>query len=214
MNQMKKSAPQTAKGKMRASNAQRDANGRFLKAGQEDYRQNELFVVQPEHQPEHQPGYQPESSLYITTTTHELDAEKKRKPFERFVLSAMEDTFWKELVAMRSGLPLFEKETEIVDIFIRHVVIMGNENSVISIRDAKNYFANFTRKGTATNRAILEELLQAEAERQEKQKPNRYEDFDPVTGQRSYCGIPIPPDAPPRPDENMVWNTGSYGWER
>jgi hypothetical protein len=133
MNQMKKSAPQTAKGKMRASKAQRDANGRFLKAGQEDYRQNELFVVQPEHQP----GYQPESSLYITTTTHELDAEKKRKPFEQFVLSAMEDTFQKELIG---------------------------------------------------------------------QKPNRYEDFDPVTGQRSYCGIPIPPDAPPRADENMVWN--------
>jgi hypothetical protein len=243
---IKKSAPQTAKGKMRASKAQRDAKGKFMKAGQPDSWQEELFAVQPDIQPDIQPGTQPEgaknirsgqnpagiqpnvqpesspassrmSSLYVTAAiTPENDAEKKRRPFERFILSARKDTIWKELVAMKTGLPLLEKEkeTEIVNIFIRHAIIMGRENNITSTQEAKYYFANFTRKYTVTHRAILEELQQAEVARRERQTPNPYEDFDPITGQRSYCGIPIPQDAPPRPNENMVWNKESDMWEQ
>jgi hypothetical protein len=247
MNQMKKSAPQTAKGKIRASKAQRDEKGRFMKAVQPDVQPNIQPDVQPNIKPDVQPGIQPESpeniqpgqnpagiqpnvqpesspassrmsSLYITTTGQEnntaADDEKKRRPFERFILSAMEDSLWKELIAMKTGLPLCKREKEIVAIFTRHVIIMGKEQNIISTQEAKNYFANFTRQGTATHRAILAELGQAEAARWNKQAPNRYEDLDPVTGKRSYCGIPIPHDAPPRPNENMVWNKENYMWER
>ena len=29
----------------------------------------------------------------------------------------------------------------------------------------------------------------------------KYEDCDPTTGERSCCGVPIPADAPPRPND-------------
>jgi hypothetical protein len=104
---MKIDAIQSAKGKIWAAKAQRDAKGRFVKAG----RLKGLFAVQPEVQPNIQPGTQPEcaknirsgqnpaeiqpkpsrmsspassrkSSLYVTAAiTQENDAEKKRKLF-------------------------------------------------------------------------------------------------------------------------------------
>ena len=32
---------------------------------------------------------------------------------------------------------------------------------------------------------------------------------NPATGERSYCGVPIPHDAPPRPNSQAVWNVAS-----
>jgi hypothetical protein len=42
---------------------------------------------------------------------------------------------------------------------------------------------------TLTHRAIPAEPIQAETARRNEQTPNRYEDLDPITGQRLYCGI-------------------------
>ncbi|MDR0657779.1 MAG: hypothetical protein LBG18_02385 [Mediterranea sp.] len=125
----------------------------------------------------------------------------------------MEDVYWKELICMRTGLPLNGKGAEIAAIFIRYVIVMGNENHILSERDAKNDFANFTRKGTATHKAILAELEQEETA-QKAHNPYRYEHVDPRTGERSYCGISIPRDAPPRTDEQAVWNETDRRWER
>ena len=40
----------------------------------------------------------------------------------------------------------------------------------------------------------------------------KYEDRDPSTGKRSYCGIPIPHDAPPKPNNQAVWNGEAGNW--
>ena len=40
----------------------------------------------------------------------------------------------------------------------------------------------------------------------------RYEDRNPETGQRSYCGVPIPDDAPPRPNNQAVWLPDKKVW--
>ena len=38
----------------------------------------------------------------------------------------------------------------------------------------------------------------------------KHEDVDPATGQRSYCGVPILSDAPPRPNVQAVWCEGKW----
>ena len=122
--------------------------------------------------------------------------------WERYVDELQDDEQWKELVAMRSGLKekfatLFPR---IVEAFKRHVRSIGNEGQILSPGDAKHYFWFFMNPGSPTYKNLILEL----------QKPMdrgkyKHEDYDPATGQRSYCGIPIPADAPPRPNAQAVW---------
>lgn len=146
----------------------------------------------------------------------------KERPFEKFIREAMEDEYWLELITMRTGLPLKNKRQEIVEIFKRHVILMGKETEIHSVKEAKNYFANYTRKGTTTHKELTGELRQRAAApkapsrggaatcRSEVTMRIEYEDINPTTGERTYCGIRIPPEAPPRPNENAVWNKDKW----
>ena len=83
--------------------------------------------------------------------------------------------------------------------------LLGNEGRILSPSDAKHYFCFFLEPGSVTFKRLVAEL----------QKPidkgkYKHEDRDPVTGQRSYCGVPIPADAPPRPNEQAVWCDGKW----
>ena len=127
--------------------------------------------------------------------------------WERYVNELQDDEQWKELVAMRSGLKekfatLFPR---IVEAFKRHVRSIGNERKILSHSDAKHYFWFFMNPSTPTYKNLILEL----------QKPidkgeYKYEDRDPTTGERSYCGVPIPADAPPRPNSQAVWCNGKW----
>ena len=108
---------------------------------------------------------------------------------------------------MRSGLGLMfvNRFPEVLKHFKQHVQAVGNEKDIQSPSDAKRYFCFFNTPGSATFRKLVEEL----------QKPvdkgkYKHEDVDPATGQRSYCGVPIPSDAPPRPNEQAVWCEGKW----
>ena len=127
--------------------------------------------------------------------------------WERYVNELQDDEQWKELVAMRSGLKekfatLFPR---IVEAFKRHVRSIGNERQILSHSDAKHYFWFFMNPSSPTYKNLILEL----------QKPidkgeYKYEDRDPTTGERSYCGVPIPADAPPRPNDQAVWCNGKW----
>ena len=127
--------------------------------------------------------------------------------WERYVNELQDDEQWKELVAMRSGLKekfstLFPR---IVEAFKRHVRSIGNEGQILSPGDAKHYFWFFMNPSSPTYKNLILEL----------QKPMdrgkyKYEDYDSATGQRSYCGVPIPADAPPRPNNQAVWCEGEW----
>ena len=129
--------------------------------------------------------------------------------WERYVNELQEDEQWKELVAMRSGLKekfsvLFPR---IVEAFKRHVRSIGNEGQILSPGDAKHYFWFFMSPSSPTYKNLILEL----------QKPldrgkYKHEDYDPTTGQRSYCGVPIPADAPPRPNGQAVWSEDRRKW--
>jgi uncharacterized protein YdaU (DUF1376 family) len=127
--------------------------------------------------------------------------------WERYVDELQQEEQWKELMAMRTGLKqqFYTLYPRIVENFKQHVRLLGNEGRILSPSDAKHYFCFFLEPGSVTFKRLVAEL----------QKPvdkgkYKFEDRDPVTGQRSYCGVPIPADAPPRPNEQAVWNGGKW----
>ncbi|MBO5742507.1 MAG: hypothetical protein J6R54_11120, partial [Bacteroidaceae bacterium] len=127
--------------------------------------------------------------------------------WERYVDELQQEEQWKELMAMRTGLmqQFYTLYPRIVENFKQHVRLLGNEGRILSPSDAKHYFCFFLEPGSVTFKRLVAEL----------QKPidkgkYKHEDRDPVTGQRSYCGVPIPADAPPRPNEQAVWCDGKW----
>ena len=127
--------------------------------------------------------------------------------WERYVDELRHEQSWIEIMAMRSGLGVIfvNRFPEVLRHFKRHIQAVGNEKDIQSSSDAKRYFNNFNTPGSTTFQKLVDEL----------QKPvdkgkYKYEDRDPVTGQRSYCGVPIPADAPPRPNNQAVWCDGKW----
>ena len=112
-------------------------------------------------------------------------------------------------MAMQSGLkkqflPLFPR---IVECFKQHVRSIGKESHIQSLNDAKHYFCFFLKPGSHTYQRLLLQLKQ-----QEEDNAYRFEQRNPDTGERSYCGIPIPHDAPPRPNDQAVWSEETENW--
>ena len=127
--------------------------------------------------------------------------------WERHVDELANEQQWIEIMAMRSGLgkAFVQRFDEVLQHFKRHIQAVGNEKDIQSPGDAKRYFCFFNTPGSVTFRKLVDEL----------QKPvdrgkYKHEDRDPTTGQRSYCGVPIPDDAPPRPNSQAVWCDGKW----
>ena len=127
--------------------------------------------------------------------------------WERYVDELQQEEQWKELMAMRTGLKqqFYTLYPRIAENFKQHVRLLGNEGRILSPSDAKHYFCFFLEPGSVTFKRLVAEL----------QKPvdkgkYKFEDRNPVTGKRSYCGVSIPADAPPRPNEQAVWNGGKW----
>ena len=133
--------------------------------------------------------------------------------WERYIDEAFADTAWLEVVAMHSGMgtTFVARLEEIRAFFKRHVRTYGKEPTICSVADAKSYFGNFIRQGTPTLQALRTELDKRE-KKKKKEDLYCYEERDPQTGQRTYCGQVIPPDAPPRPSENAVWSDELREW--
>ena len=137
----------------------------------------------------------------------EAKTVKYTPAWEQYVDSLQQDEQWKELMAMRTGLKqqFFSLFPRIVESFKRHVRMLGNEGQILSPGEAKRYFCFYLDPGSVTFKRLWEEL----------HKPidrgkYKHEDYDAATGQRSYCGVPIPADAPPRPNAQAVWNDGKW----
>ena len=157
-------------------------------------------------------GKEDTSSPISSSSTAEAAEEKVLSSsfvptWERYIDELKDDEQWMELVAMRSGLKqqFYTLFPRIVESFKRHVRAIGNEGHIVSSGDAKHYFWFFMNPSSPTYKNLILEL----------QKPvdkgkYKYEDRDPATGQRSYCGVPIPADAPPSPNSQAVWCDGKW----
>ena len=133
--------------------------------------------------------------------------------WERYIDKAFGDRAWLEIIAMHSGMKqgFLDNLPDIIGFFKQHVRTYGKEPTLCSVADAKSYFGNFIRQGMPTLKALRAELDKRE-KKKKKEDLYRYEERDPQTGQRTYCGQVIPPDAPPRPSENAVWSDELREW--
>ena len=157
-------------------------------------------------------GKEDTSSPISSSSTAEAAEEKVLSSsfvptWERYIDELKDDEQWMELVAMRSGLKqqFYTLFPRIVESFKCHVRAIGNEGHIVSSGDAKHYFWFFMNPSSPTYKNLILEL----------QKPvdkgkYKHEDLDPTTGKRSYCGVPIPADAPPRPNAQAVWCDGKW----
>ena len=144
-----------------------------------------------------------------------VEKQEETKPvssvpaWERYIDELQQEEQWKELMAMRTGLKkqFYSLYPRIVESFKRHIRLLGNEGHILSTSEAKRYFCFYLDPGSVTFKRLWEEL----------QKPAdkgkfKFEDFNPTTGQRSYCGVPIPHDAPPRPNDQAAWVDEKRKW--
>lgn len=134
--------------------------------------------------------------------------------WEENLQEAMNDTSWYEVVAIQSGIPrLMMEEKEWFFNYLREQIILrGNESSMNSLHEIKNYFANLTRQGShvsSTTQVALKKFLK---NRQEQQQCSPYETI--TNGIRTYDGHPIPAYAKPRPSAAHIWNPVTNEWTR
>ena len=148
-----------------------------------------------------------ESKVSSSSKEDDVAAVPVSLAWERYVDELAKEQSWIELMAMRSGLgeAFVRRFSEVLKHFKRHIQSVGNEKDIQSPSDAKRYFCFFNTPGSVTFRKLVDEL----------QKPvdkgkYQYEYRDPTTGERSYCGVPIPADAPPRPNDQAVWCEGKW----
>ena len=152
------------------------------------------------------------SSSAVLSKVKESKEEKSKVStttpmWEQYVDSLQQEQEWKDLMAMRTGLKqrFFSCYPRIVEHFKQHVRLLGNEGQILSSSDAKRYFCFFLDPGSVTFKRLWEELQISV-----NMGKYKHEDRDPTTGKRSYCGVPIPDDAPPRPNSQAVWNGSEW----
>lgn len=152
----------------------------------------------------------------VTAITAIDDLSKNTAPvprWEQCIDEAFATRSWVETVGMMSGLKerFLNNIPFICDLFKKHVVAQGNTGGINSLSDAESYFANYIRTGKPT-RLFLEEKLKERDMAQSASSFSPYENYDPLTGLRSYYGIPLPADAPPRPNGRSSWDELKKCW--
>lgn len=113
---------------------------------------------------------------------------------------------------MRSGFSglLARHWAEAIRQFRLHVVANENLRGIRTLREAKQYFSSFTTHPVTG--PALRKALEAYEVRHPEENPYRFEDKGSCPGHRSYHGIDLPNDAPPRPDERADWDFDARCW--
>ena len=121
---------------------------------------------------------------------------------------------WLEAVGMMSGLKeLFLNNLSFIrDLFKKHVVAQGNTGGITSVSEAEAYFANYIRRERPTRLFLEEKLKERSRMQNESTSLSPYETYNPLTGERSYCGVPLPAGAPPRPNGRATWDNLKQSW--
>ena len=134
--------------------------------------------------------------------------------WEQCINEAFITQSWLEAVGMMSGLKeLFLNNLSFIrDLFKKHVVAQGNTGGITSVPEAEAYFANYIRRERPTRLFLEEKLKERSRMQNESTSLSPYETYNPLTGERSYCGVPLPADAPPRPNGRATWDNLKQSW--
>ena len=134
--------------------------------------------------------------------------------WEQCINEAFITQSWLEAVGMMSGLKeLFLNNLSFIrDLFKKHVVAQGNTGGITSVSEAEAYFANYIRRERPTRLFLEEKLTERSRMQNESISLSPYETYNPLTGERSYCGVPLPVGAPPRPNGRATWDNLKQNW--
>ncbi|KAA5375163.1 DUF4373 domain-containing protein [Phocaeicola dorei] len=134
--------------------------------------------------------------------------------WEQCINEAFITQSWLEAVGMMSGLKeLFLNNLSFIrDLFKKHVVAQGNTGGITSVSEAEAYFANYIRRERPTSLFLEEKLKERSRMQNESISLSPYETYNPLTGERSYCGVPLPVGAPPRPNGRATWDNLKQNW--
>ena len=134
--------------------------------------------------------------------------------WEQCINEAFITQSWLGAVGMMSGLKeLFLNNLSFIrDLFKKHVVAQGNTGGITSVSEAEAYFANYIRRERPTRLFLEEKLKERSRMQNESTSLSPYETYNPLTGERSYCGVPLPADAPPRPNGRATWDNLKQSW--
>ena len=159
-----------------------------------------------------QPLKQPQPTTTSSSSKEDVvaaDDDVIKQPWESHIDSLRHEGQWKEIMAMRSGMGqgFIRRFDEVLQHFKQHVRAVANESRIVSPSEAKKYFCFYLTPGSTPYQKLMLHLKQAEAK-----DVYRFEQRNPDTGERSYCGVPIPHHAPPRPNDQAVWNEETEKW--
>ena len=134
--------------------------------------------------------------------------------WEQCINEAFITQSWLEAVGMMSGLKeLFLNNLSFIrDLFKKHVVAQGNTGGITSVSEAEAYFANYIRRERPTRLFLEEKLKERSRMQNESTSLSPYETYNPLTGERSYCGVLLPGNAPPRPNGRATWDNMKQSW--
>lgn len=119
---------------------------------------------------------------------------------------------WTQAALMKSGfgMLIMKHWQKTLDLFRVHTLVNLTRDSIRCVDDAKRYFHFYITNSISGGmlRKALEEL-----DRQVQSDGDyRHEDSDSRPGHRKYNGIPLPDEAPPRPDGRANWDYDNNCW--
>ena len=191
-------------------------NERYGKNLQASFKQN--FIREEKNRGEKKNNNNKEKEIIAVAAVDKLprfsELSETIPRWEQCINEAFITQSWLEAVGMMSGLKeLFLNNLSFIrDLFKKHVVAQGNTGGITSVSEAEAYFANYIRRERPTRLFLEEKLKERSRMQNESTSFSPYETYNPLTGERSYCGVPLPADAPPRPNGRATWDNLKQSW--
>ena len=191
-------------------------NERYGKGLQASFKQN--FIREEENREEKKNNSNKEKEIIAVAAVDKLprfsELSETIPRWEQCINEAFITQSWLEAVGMMSGLKeLFLNNLSFIrDLFKKHVVAQGNTGGITSVSEAEAYFANYIRRERPTRLFLEEKLKERSRMQNESISLSPYETYNPLTGERSYCGVPLPAGAPPRPNGRATWDNLKQSW--
>ena len=191
-------------------------NERYGKNLQASFKQN--FIREEKNRGEKKNNNNKEKEIIAVAAVDKLprfsELSETIPRWEQCINEAFITQSWLEAVGMMSGLKeLFLNNLSFIrDLFKKHVVAQGNTGGITSVSEAEAYFANYIRRERPTRLFLEEKLKERSRMQNESISLSPYETYNPLTGERSYCGVPLPVGAPPRPNGRATWDNLKQSW--
>ena len=191
-------------------------NERYGKGLQASFKQN--FIREEKNRGEKKNNNNKEKEIIAVAAVDKLprfsELSETIPRWEQCINEAFITQSWLEAVGMMSGLKeLFLNNLSFIrDLYKKHVVAQGNTGGITSVSEAEAYFANYIRRERPTRLFLEEKLKERSRMQNESTSLSPYETYNPLTGERSYCGDLLPGNAPPRPDGRATWDNLKQSW--